>query len=193
MEHAKSLPPKGGPTVAELILRGKRAHLDLASSPPNPDQAFDLTRALVSHWTQELSDDRLDSITQLWLRWPLPVCAACVHLDGIAAEKIRDPRTGRTDVHRFVPSDPQIRAWLNQRSADLHEMAKVGEIAGRPITSPPLVPEWTSRTAEDRAQVNASLQRYLDHVRRSSGLPTPEEERAAAERFLQSCKQEGTQ
>jgi hypothetical protein len=142
---------------------------------------------LVSHWTGDLPDDRLDSITRVWVRFPLPVCAACVHADGIVAEKVKDPRTSRLSVRRFVPSDPEIREWCNQRQADLHEAAKVGEIAARPITSPSLVPEWQQPTPEERAYVQAKLQEYLDHVRRSSGQLTPEQQRERAERFLETA------
>jgi hypothetical protein len=145
-----------------------------------------LTRALASRWTQELSDDRLDSITQIWLRFPLPVCAACVHHDGIAAEKVRNPRSGRLEVRRFVPSDPELREWCNEYIGDLTETAHIGEIAARPIVSPPLAPELQPRTPEAIAHV----QRIVAEMKTRCGIdgkPTEQERRIRAERVLETA------
>ncbi len=187
MDNANSRQPRGGPTAVELTMRGRRARIDLDSSRPSRNQALDLTRALASHWTQELSDDRLDAITQVWLRFPLPVCAACVHPDGIAATKIRDPRTGRQDIRRFVPSNPEIRDWLDQYSADLHEIAKAGESAARPVASPSIAPTRQPPTPEEIARVWQLVADMRERCKRDLGIPTAAEQREAAERFLEAA------
>ena len=56
------------------------------------------------------SDDRLDAITEIWLHFPLAVCKACVDpWHGITTQKIADPRSGKSEPRRFVPSNGESR------------------------------------------------------------------------------------
>jgi len=98
----------------------------------------------VSHWTHELPDDRLDSITEIWSRFPLPICTACVGPEGIAYTKLTNWRTGKSEPRRVVPGDAEIREWCNEYRADLHEIARANELAKHSIESPALAPAQRS-------------------------------------------------
>jgi len=185
MDNVKYLTPKAGQTADALKSKAPSARIDLASLPPTCAQACDLTRALVSNWTQELSDDRLDAVSEIWLRFPLPAGAACIHRwSGIAGTKVMDMRSGRLEPRRFVPSKGEIREWCNEYMADLYEIAKAGEVAGRPGQTPSLEPEWPPPTQEQIDRVRSKAKETIEHLKRASGIPTAEERRQVAECIL---------
>jgi len=131
-----------------------------------------------------VSDDRLDAITAIWLHLPLPICAACAHpWTGIAASKVKDPRTGGFVPRRFVPSNPEIREWCNQYAADLHE------IASQPFESPAMAPVWPAPTAEESAHVWRVVNQIKERCNRVLGIQTAEDQRAEAERILEAARQ----
>ena len=130
----------------------------------------------------------MQSITQICLRFPLPVCAACVHSDGITNQKIRDLRTGNREVRRWLPSDPEIRQWCNQYMADLYDTVKAGEIAERPIASPPIAPERKPPSPEEVARVWRLVNEIKERCNRVIGIPTAEEQRIAAARILEAAQ-----
>jgi hypothetical protein len=169
-----------------LKLKAQNARMALYSSHPTPAQAIEAVRALTSHWSHDLSDERLDSIAAVFTRFPHGVVAACVSLDGIANTKIRDTRTGRVETRRFVPSTPEIRDWCNEHLADLHEMAKAGEIVCRPVAAPPSSPERSPPTPEDVARAWAIVNEIKERCRRIEGRLSEEERRVAAGRFLEA-------
>jgi hypothetical protein len=190
MDNISYLTPKAGQTVERMRSKAKSARIDLASSPPTRDQALDVTRALVSNWTGDLSDDRLDSISQIWLHFPLPICKACVDpWSGIAGTKAKNQRTGALELRRFVPSNPEIREWCNQYKADLHDIVKAGEIAGRSVESPPLAPARREPTPEEIADVWRCVDEIRERCNRVLGIPTAEDQRQCAERFLEACRE----
>jgi hypothetical protein len=186
----KYLTPKAGPNDDALQLKAKSARIDLASSPPTREQAIDFTRSLVSNWTGDLSDDRLDSITEIWLHFPLPLCKACADpWTGIVSTKIKDLRTGVLEPRRFVPSNPEIRAWCYDYKADLHDIVKAGESAGRAVASPPLAPPRPEPTPEEVAHVWRRVDEIKERCNRVLGIPTDEERRACAERILEAARE----
>jgi hypothetical protein len=111
-------------------------------------------------------------------------------LDGIANEKIRDPRTGRMELRRFVPSNPELREWLNHYTADLHQLAKSGEIAARPIEALPLVPIPEPPTPDEIARVWQQVNEIKQRCNRVLGIPTAEERRECAARILEAARQQ---
>jgi hypothetical protein len=187
MDKVRFLLPKDGQAAAWLKLKARSARASLDSPSPTRAEACDLTRALVSHWTHELPDDRLDSIADIWPRFPLPVCEACVGNDGIAYQKLMG-RTGRLEPRRAVPSDPEIYEWCNQYRADLHEIAKAGDIGNRSVESPSLVPARSIPTPEQIAHVWRRVDEIKEGCNRVLGIPTEEERREAAERILEAAR-----
>src|SRR5258705_2875510 len=103
MDSVRFRAPKDGQAAIWLKIKARSARTSLASSPPTRAEACDLTRALVAHWTHELPDDRLDSIAEIWSRFPLSVCTACVGPEGIAYAKLTNWRTGKPEPRRAVP------------------------------------------------------------------------------------------
>jgi hypothetical protein len=145
---------------------------------------------LVSNWTQDLSDDRLDAISEIWFHFPLPVGAACAHpWDGIAGTKVRNVRTGTLEPRRSVPSNGEIREWCNEYKADLYDIVKAGEGAGRPLESPPLAPTRQPQTAEEIARVWRLVNEIKERCNRVAGIPTEQERREIAERFLEESRE----
>jgi hypothetical protein len=188
--YEEYLPPKAGVSAAELRLKAQNARMVLSSSPPTPGEAIEAAHALTSHWNPDLPDERLDSIAAVFMRFPRGVIAACVSLDGIANTKIKDLRTGKLETRRFVPSTPEIREWCNDYLADQHEIAKAGEIACRPIASPPLSPARRTPTAEEAAHVSRVVDQIRERCNRVLGIPTAEEQRQLAERILEACREQ---
>jgi len=186
MDNVSYLTPRDGQPVDELKAKARRARVDLGSSPPTRDQARELTLSLVSNWG-DAPDTRLDSITEIWLHFPLPVCAACVHpWTGIAASKVKDLRSGALEPRRYIPSTPELRHWLNEFVADLHEIVRAGEIASRPVESPSMAENWPLPSPESVAHVQAKCRETVESLKRASGIPTAEEQRACAERILEA-------
>jgi len=194
MHNVRFLTPNAGQrsdALNALKLKARQARIDLASSHPTPDQADDLTTSLVSNWSGEVTDARLASIAEIWLRFPVAVCKECVGLDGIAYTKVKDLRTGREEPRRALPANAEIRQWLNDYQADLYDTVKAAEIANRPVRSLRSESEWTPRAADDIGRVQAKAKETIEHLKRACGVPSEEELRQAAERFLEAAAREG--
>jgi hypothetical protein len=161
------------------------ARVNLSSSPPTLAQAVKLTRALASSYSQELPEDRLNAITEIFLRFPLPVAAACVHpWTGIACTKIRD-RTGRSEPRRFPPSNGELRDWCEDYLADLYKLARAHDVAERHFREieKPVVPP----SPEEIARVWARVDEIKERCKRVLGVPTLEEQRDVAQSILNSA------
>jgi hypothetical protein len=163
--------------------------MSLSSSHPTRDQAIDAVRALVSHWSCDLPDERLDSIAGVFMRFSLGVVAACVHLDGIARTKIPNLRTGKLEPRRFVPSDGEIFEWCSEHRADLHEIVKAAEVVDRSIQSSSIAPSRPPPCPKDVAHVWRRVDEIKERCNRILGIPTADERRECAERILEATRE----
>jgi len=145
--------------IAAVQAMEARAALD--SPRPDLEQANALVKRLVAHWRAPVSDDGFISVMEIMMLFPLAVGAACVGRDGICAERVKD-RTGKLMPRLFVPADSEIRAWCNERMADLYGVAKVAERVSQPglmLLSPD---ENYIKTTESKAYVAARYRKFIE-------------------------------
>ena len=94
---------------------------------------------------------------------------------------MKNLRSDRLEMRRFVPSNPDLYDWLDRHRGDLTQAVKAGEIAARPHPPPRAAPDLPPRTAEEVARVRAVADAFKARHR---GGPTEAELRAQSERYL---------
>jgi hypothetical protein len=151
----------------------RSAAIALASPRPTIAEAIKQTQSLASCFTQEMGDDRLNAIVEIFRHFPLSIVRECTDLwSGIACERILDTKTGALRPRRLMPSNGEIRNWCEERVAVLTKLAKAADY-GRDIESGSVRPP---PSAEERARVETRCKDTVEYLKRAAGVRTPEEE-----------------